>query len=199
MSVIKIVSFGFSKTYFIIFCNDLCKFSSWSISAWMMTGSWSFTLLFFWLSVTSSQGLLTRWLDPFCHLHAIWGADSTHEDIFLYAQDTTDKFCTFFFFLGMTRVRVKLFFYLQFIYQNIRSLYFLCRVGPDELPCYTWNMPQCFVDVHKRCSNFPSKKRNAISLIPIGVIYTRAMLCNNYPLKKSFWTVHVLNNFPLFR
>lgn len=60
MSIIKIVSFGFSKTYFILFCNDLCQFSSWSISTWMMIGSWSFTLLFVWLSVTSSQGLLTR-------------------------------------------------------------------------------------------------------------------------------------------
>lgn len=95
----------------------------------------------------------------------------------------------FFFFLGMTRVRVKLFFYLQFIYQNIRSIYFLCRVGPDELPCYTWKMPQCFMDVHKKCSNFPSKKRNDISLIPLGVIYTGAMLCNNYhhyPKKNLF-------------
>lgn len=107
-----------------------------------------------------------------------------------------------FFFLGMTRVRVKLFFYLQFIYQNIRSIYFLCRVGPDELPCYTWKMPQCFMDVHKKCSNFPSKKRNDISLIPLGVIYTGAMLCNNYhhyPLKKSVFNFSCLEQFSSFQ
>lgn len=155
MSVIKIVSFGFSKTYLIIFCNDLCKFSSWSISAWMMIGSWSFTLLFVWLSVTSSQGLLTQWLDPFCHLHANWGSDSTHEDVFLYAQDTTDQFCAF--FLSWHDTCPGKTFLLSTIY--LSKHYFLCRMGPDKLSCYTWNMPQCFMDVHKKCSNFPSKKR----------------------------------------